>query len=717
LNVLPLLASKGRLPVILQGERSECGLACLAMLLGYHGHQTDLHTLRQRHAVSLRGATLKGLIGQAEQLALAPRALRVELDELSRLSLPAILHWHFDHFVVLQKVTRQGLVIHDPATGKRVISRQEADRAFTGVALECVPAPAFSVQDSRQRLRLREIWANAGGLSGSLLQLLLLSLLVQGFALAMPFYTQLVIDDVIVNSNKDLLQLLAAGFFLLVVFRQLTEWLRSWVVLYASNRISLEFAVRLCRHLLGLPHAYFARRHLGDVVSRFSSLDKVREFLCSGIVTIVIDGVMVLVTLVFMLFYSPWLTLIALMAVCFYLLLRLASFPAMRQCQEKLIADKALENTVFMENIRAIQPIKLFGRESERLANWQNHYARVIASGMRFQKLGMGIQVAHGFLAGSETVFLLLAGALAVLGGELSLGMLMAFLGFKEHFFRSVFSLVDKVMEFRLLDVDLERLADIAFCEPEFSDRESRLLIAQDSTSDLVSLENVGFSHDQDGPALFSHISLKLVEGTRNVIIGPTGCGKSTLLKMVAGLVRPDQGRVVCRGRLLNPGTMAAWRNQLGTVMQNDTLLSGSLLENITFFDPAPDLDRVMVVIRQAMISEDIAAMPMQLQTMVGNMGAALSGGQVQRLLLARALYRKPALLLLDEATSHLDIATEQRINTMLRDLAVTCLAVAHRPETVLQADAIWWLQPHGLVRYSHDQFQTLMSPHSRMMS
>jgi ATP-binding cassette, subfamily B, bacterial CvaB/MchF/RaxB len=288
--------SRGKLPVILQAERSECALACLAMILSYYGHNIDLNTLRARYRVSGHGITLKILVNLASQLKLAVRPLRLDLQDLGNLAMPAILHWDMDHFVVLNKVTRTYVEIHNPAVGKQKITLKQASKHFTGVALETLPATAFKQIDERKKLPLKELWANSGGLASDLIQLIVLSLLLQLFAIALPFYTQILLDDVLINFDFDLLKLLAAGFLLLTVFRQLTELVRARVVLYLSNKVSFHFATRLCSHLLHLPLEYFSSRHIGDIVSRFGSLNNVRDFLCSGIVQVFIDGLMVLGT-------------------------------------------------------------------------------------------------------------------------------------------------------------------------------------------------------------------------------------------------------------------------------------------------------------------------------------------------------------------------------------------------------------------------------------
>jgi ATP-binding cassette subfamily B protein RaxB len=700
----------GRLPVILQAERSECALACLAMVLVYHGHNIAMHTLRARCHISVYGSSLKTVLGLASEHALAARPLRLDLAELKQLSLPAILHWKLDHFVILKKVSRTGLEIHDPAAGFRQVGWQEAGGSFTGVAVELTPTDKFIRNDQPEHLSLAQLWHCTNGFGSWFLQLLVLSLLLQVFALTMPFYTQIILDDVLLNGDRELLTLLASGFFLLVVCRQVTDWLRGRIILYLGSQVGYRFATRLCRHLLGLPLTFFSRRHIGDIVSRFGSLTAVRDFLCSGMVEAFIDGLMVIGAMVMMLCYNGPLSLISMVAVLLYALVRLLAYTPMRYRQQEWLNGRAAENTYFLENIRAIQDIKLFSREPLRLSGWQNQFATALNGEIKTKTLGLHVQLLQGLLTGLTNILLLFMGARAVMEGELSVGMLLAFISFKDHFYRSVFSLLDKYFEYRLLDVHLDRLSDIAFAQAEVEQIGIGHPVLPGTAELLVSLQNLGYGYEPGQPLLFDEVNLQLTGKQKVAIIGPTGCGKSTLLKIIAGLVMPAKGQMLVNNAVLVSDRLSGYRSAIAAVMQNDTLLSGTVLENVTFFDESPDLDRFHEAIEQAALSEELARLPMQYFTMVGSMGAALSGGQIQRLLLARALYRQPRLLILDEATSHLDVLTESRVTQAVKRLGIPCVMVAHRPESVMTADRIYWLDQTGLHQVTHEQFAALIS-------
>lgn len=693
---------RGRLPVILQAEQSECGLACLAMVLNFHGHRVDINTLRARLGATQHGVTLKALMLLAERLELSARPLRLELHELRQLQAPAILHWDMSHFVVVKAVARGRVVLHDPALGEVTHDLAAVGEHFTGVALELRPGPAFRPQQETRRLRLRDLWSHSEGFGRSFAQLLVLSLLLQVFALALPFYTQLFIDDVLVNRDFSLLQVMALGFFLVTLVRCLTELLRTHVVLHLGNQMSFQFATNVCRHLLHLPLAWFTRRHPGDVVSRFGALHHVKDFLCSGIVEVVIDGMMVTWTLILMFVYSPPLTWVALVAVAVYGALRVALYGSFRRRNEELLHAGALESSNFLENLRAIQGIRLFGKEAERLAGWQNLYADVLNAGWRVQRLGIAVRFANGLLLGAENIVLMLMGGYAVLNNTISIGMIMAYLAFKDQFYGRVFALIDKLFEFRLLELHLGRLADIALHEQEGHLHGTGAPPLQVCLIGGLQARELGFRYHADAPWLFRGVNLDVGNEEVVAVIGPTGCGKSTLLKLVMSLLQPELGVVSMHGVPVNVMGLEAYRERIAGVMQDDVLLSGSIFDNITFFDAAPDRERVEYVASLAAIADDIRVLPMQYNTLVGSMGAALSGGQVQRLLLARALYRGPRLLVLDEATSHLDLHTERAVNRAIRQMKIARLVVAHRPDTILLADRILELGPQGLRPVPH---------------
>jgi len=692
------------LPSILQSEHSECALACLAMVSGYFGHKIDIITLRNRYSISQHGVTLKDVIRIAEQMKLSSRAVRLEIEELGKLKCPAILHWNMNHFVVLKKVSSGKLTIHDPAVGIRTISMKDTGKDFTGIALELSPTGEFKEKDEEKKLKISQLWTSATGLKRGLIQVILLSLILELFGVAMPYFSQIVIDDVLVSGDGDLLKIVIVAYLLVVLIQMITGTIRSFALMHLTNRMSFQFAVNIYRHLLKLPLEYFSRRHIGDIVSRFGSQASIRQFISSGIVSVTLDGIMVIITLIMMFIYSKILSLIIMATVVLYAALRISTFGWIRRRTEEQIVAAAKENTNFMENIRTMQGIKLYGKETDRLSLWKNYYVDVINTGIRIQKFGIHIGNINGIITNGRAVLILYLGAIAVLGNELSIGMLMAFTSWSQSFLGRALGLLDKAIEFRLLDVHLTRLADIAFTNVEPDMDGAGIPTDENSSKPLVEVRDLAFRYSENHPFLFNSVNLTIERGETVAIIGPSGCGKSTLLKVLASLYRPTHGEIRMYDREIEKIGFQKYRSVVGAVMQDDALLTGSISDNICFYDPAPDKEAIERAACLAAIHKDIIAMPMRYDTLVGNLGTALSGGQIQRILLARAIYKNPGILFLDEATSHLDVENEKLVNQSIKQLRMCRVIVAHRIETIKLADRIFQLTPAGLIPVAVEQ-------------
>ncbi len=690
-------SGKRSLPVIRQAEAAECALACIAMIASYHGFKTNLNSLRMRHSVSLKGSTLQGLITMAEVMGMSSRALRVELESVDRLKTPCVLHWNMNHFVVLKSVTRGRYVIHDPALGEQRYTRNEISAKFTGIALELQPNSDFVRREDRKSMRLTDMFGKVTGLKRVLAQTLLLSIIVQLFVLAAPFYMQLVVDEVLTKYDTDLLVVLALGFGILLLIKEAASALRGYVILYISNMLGYQMVSNLFRHLLRLPLQWYEKRHVGDILSRFSSTRPIRDLFTEGLVAVFIDGLMAVSTLILIFVYSTVLGIVVLGASGLYLVLRLTLYQPLRQRIEEQIAASAHEQSVFIESVRGIQSIKIFGHEAERQSHWQNKYADVINSSVKVGKLKIGFNAANGLLFGLENTAVIYLGATMVVDGLLTVGMLFAFMAYKREFVEKISMLVERLIEFRLLGLHLERIADIGLALPECGVQRGEPSIAlashQSDPCGEIIVDHVSFRYGEGESRVLNDVSLAINSGEMISIVGTSGGGKSTLMKLLLGLFEPEAGVVKFAGFPLARFGHAEYRRRIGTVMQDDTLLAGSVADNIAFFDSDPDLQKVKNCAEAAMIHTDIAAMPMGYNSLVGDMGGTLSAGQRQRVLLARALYREPEILLLDEGTANLDSAIEASIISMLENLKMTRICVAHREAMIMASDRIVLLQ------------------------
>lgn len=688
------VSSRRPLPVIFQTEATECGLACLAMVAGYHGLRIDLQSLRQRFSISLRGATLAHLVRFAGQLEFSCRPLRLELEDLSYLQTPCILHWDMTHFVVLARANRRHLVIHDPAMGVRRLSYAEASVHFTGVAMELTPTPAFVARDDSRPLRLRDLASEVTGLKGTLLKIFMLAAALELFAIVSPLFLQLAVDKVAGSYDHALLRVLGVGFTLLVLLQGLFAGLRSWMTLYFGTSLKLQWYANIFSHLVRLPVSFFEKRYFGDILSRFEAAESIQRTLTNNFIESLLDGIISVSILVVMFLYSARLAVVVTASVLLYVLVRNLAYRPLRARTEEQIINSARQQSHFLETLRGIRTIKVFGREDSRTTSWMNLLVRTTNAQIASERLAIIFKAGNTLIFGLQSVTVIWLGVSLVLRGSFTLGMLFAFVAYQELFKARMIALVDRAYEFRMLSLQAQRLADIVLAKPEKMDVGATTREPQRIAIEVKSLK---FRYSEAEPWLLNDINLHIEAGECVAITGPSGAGKSTLLKLMAGLLQPEQGDVIINGHSVC-NSRAAVLGKVGFVLQDDSLFAGSISSNIAFASDVPDQARVEECARLACIHGEIMAMPMGYETLVGEMGGALSGGQQQRLLLARALYQQPLILILDEATSHLDVATEQRIAAMLSELRITRVFAAHRPDTVAIADRVMALTPAGLV-------------------
>ncbi|WP_299264668.1 peptidase domain-containing ABC transporter [uncultured Psychrosphaera sp.] len=700
-NSILNFSSLKSVPLILQAEIAECGLASMAMVASFYGHQLDMPAMRKRFSANLKGMNLQQLIDVGDSLGLASRALQCPIDEAYKLATPCILHWDMNHFVVLTKVSGKGdkstFSINDPAVGKRTLSADEFGKHFTGICLELTPTNKFEVKQEQARMKFTQLWSSMSGLKSGLVKLVALSLVLQLFALMSPYYMQWVVDEVLVSFDEPLLTVLAMGFGLIVIISTITNAVRSWLILRLSSVLNMQMGVNLLRHLLRLPMNYFESRHVGDIVSRFGSLAQIRERITTGFVETLVDGVMSITVLIMMALYSLKLTAIVLGAITLYTIVRLVLYRPLHQATEEMIQSSAKEQSSFLENIRGMQTIKLFGNESQRQGIWQNRYAEVINAEIRLGRLNISFESFNKLLFGLENVFVIYFAAVMVMGNSLTVGMVLAFIAYKQQLTQRFANLIEQIIQFKMMRLHLDRISDIALTNQE-ANREGSVQITDGASKGALTLENICFAYSDEDSAVLQNVNLSLNAGDYIAITGPSGAGKTTLMKIMLGLLQPTSGKVLLDGKDITHLGLKNYRKQIAAVMQDDTLLAGSIADNISFFDPQPDFAKVEQCAQLASIHDDIGKMTMGYNSLVGDMGSNLSGGQLQRILLARALYQSPSILYMDEATSHLDTDNEAKISEQIQHLSMTRIMIAHRKETINMADKVYQLQDGRLI-------------------
>lgn len=666
-----------RLPCIMQVEKSECGLACLAMVAGYYGHRVDLNTLRHEHPVSCQGATLGQLLQVAGALHLQARALRVDPEELPDVRTPAILHWNLDHFVVLRELGRRHAQVHDPALGECRYSLTELRRHFTGVAIECVPGREFRRERRQRRSRLRDLFAIFPGFHACLLQLFSLSLLIQLAGIGSAFFLQLVIDESIAKADVDLLVVLSAGFGMLMLIRVGMEFLRGTVQRMFASDLGFQMAGNVMGHLMKLPVDFFLKRHVGDIVSRFGGVQEIRRLLSEDLVLVVLDGVMALLGFFVLFMLDVPLAMTVLAFVLLVMVLKFGVLPVLRAQNEQLMITEARANSSFMESLRGIEMLKLSCRELPRLTRWRHQMAEQVNAGVQLRRLTLRVEAGYGIISTFEHILIVYLAASAVLAGEMTLGFMSAFLALRTQFTAAVSSLIDRMVQIRLMSLQLERVSDITCTAAEFAE----FCLPEESPNrccELV-LEHVSYTYAGDRRPLLAEVTLHIAAGEIVAIVGPSGSGKSTFLKLLAGLLQPSSGVMKVNGEPLGQETLRAHRARCVGVLQTDQLLSGSLRDNITLYDEIVDEERLRRAAEMAGIREFIESLPMGYLSLVGDMGAALSAGQAQRILLARVFYAPAQLLLLDEATANLDPIVEEKVLQSVRALGITTVMITHR--------------------------------------
>lgn len=682
------LFSTARVRLVRQTEIAECGLACLAMVAGYHGLKVDLGVLRRRFAPSAQGASLRSLIGIADKVGLTPRAVKLPLEQLANLHVPAVLHWDMNHYVVLEKIRNGRAQIHNPDGRSRWQPLTEVSKHFTGVALELRPSEGFESGDQRERLKISQLWRRVGGMQRALAQVLALSLVLQAFVLASPYYMQIALDNVLPALDANLLTVLAVGFGLFTLINAGAALLRAFVLLVAGTTLGFSLASNIARRLFRLPIDWFERRHTGDILSRFQSITPIQNLLTQGATAAVVDGVMALFTLALMLFYSPLLTMIALAAFALYGVVRAVSFSLEREAKEAAIIAAGIEQSILIESLRGMTTLRLSGRETLRHALWQSRMVDAVNAQVGVSRLGIWQSTANMLIFGLENIVTIwLAVGFVIRGEGFSVGMLFAYMAYKAQFVQKAAGLIDQFVAFHMIGLHLERLSDIALTPEDASfgesvDRETPLV-------GRIELRDVFYRYAPSDPVILGGVNLVVEPGEHVAITGPSGGGKSTLVKLLLGLAEPESGELLVDGMPLARFGHRSFHAQVSAVLQEDSLFAGSLAENIALFDEAIDLERVVASAAAASIHEDIARMPMQYETLVGDMGSTLSGGQKQRILLARALYRRPKLLVMDEGTAHLDTAHEARVNAAIAAMGVTRIIIAHRQETIAAAQRV----------------------------
>ena len=685
LRLLGQRLSGRKLSFVPQVTAVDCGAACLTMVLGYWGRKMTLEEVqRATGLVSVGGVSARAILEAGRRLGLRGRAAQVELNELHLLQVGAILHWEFRHFVVFEGLSRCGVLLVDPALGRRFVPLEQFRKAFTGVALLFEPSETFEPgKDTRGAHRYVRLLLEARPILG---RVLVMSLLLQLLALGLPALTGAVVDVVLPTGDVPLLGVLGAGMTVLLIFQILSMLVRAHLLLHLRTHLDARLTLGFLDHLVHLPFSFFHVRSSGDLSARLNSNATIREILTSGALSAVLDGTLAILYLGLLLVTSWQMGLMAVFLALLQVLVFLVARGRQRELMAKDLEVMAVAQNYQVEMLAGIQTIKGMGVESSTIQNWSNLYVDVLNVSLERGRLDASVEAFNGSLRMISPLVLLLMGTIQVLEQRMQLGQMLALNSLAVGFLTPIATLVTAAFRLQLVGSYLDRVDDVLETPPEQAPSANR---RPHKLQGGIQLENVSFRYGPLAPLVTQDVSLEIQPGQFVAIVGRSGAGKSTLAQLMLGLYLPSSGTIRYDGIPLTQLDLYNVRSQLGVVLQNPMLFRGDIRRNITYQDPNISLEEVMSAAKRAQIHDDIMAMPMQYSTILSEMGGSISGGQRQRLALARALVHNPAILLLDEATNALDVKTELAVQQALTELRCTRVVIAHRLSTIQAADVI----------------------------
>jgi ATP-binding cassette, subfamily B, bacterial CvaB/MchF/RaxB len=672
--------------VILQNEVSECGLACIAMIAGHFGKVVDIFHMRSLISVGVRGMNFNHLISVSHRVGLIAKPIKVEMNLLDNVKVPLIAHWNFDHFVVVEKLKKESIIIIDPAIGRREVSFKQFSESFTGLALEFNLGLNFSKKSLIEKFSLIDFFKQSALLPEFFIKVSIISLILFGFSFLTPLYIQFVVDSVAAISSHAFVVGLTLGFILLTLVEIFATWFRGWTVSYFVSAINLDISTKYLSRMLLLPQEWFDSRMAGDILSKYSSLSTISQICGRSLVESMFDGLVAIFILVIFFSYDFNVASVILGLFLAHVFIRWWILNKLELKEFETIVARSKEQSAFLESIRAIASIRNFNRQSAKLNSWQKLFGITLSHAVASERLKILSDISEKIYISASFVSLVYLSSIKIVSGELTVGMTFAFLSWFWRFTAASSSLLDKTADIYMLRIHINRTADIALTQEE----EYLFGSGCESTHNCsISCKGLSFRYSESEPWIFRNIDIAVSEGENVVIVGPSGCGKSTFLKVLAGNISACEGVVLFGKKTLKDIGLVPYREKIACIMQGDRLLSGTVAANVAFFSTNYSDEKVKRCLEIACVLEEVEKMNMGINTIIFEGGGGISGGQAQRILLARALYIEPSLMFLDEATSHLDRDTEVKINKNLAKLNITLVTAAHRAETIAFADRV----------------------------
>jgi ATP-binding cassette subfamily B protein RaxB len=688
--MLAIPGMRRRIKPVLQNEANECGLACLTMIANFHKHDISLSYLRSLFPLSQRGMTLAEIVELAGQLDLDAQGLGISaISELANLRCPALLHWNGNHFVVLESVKNGKFTVQDPAFGTRIYSAIDMEIYFSGIALEFEPRVQFAAIRQAKKSTFWQVFRACRGIEHTIGTVAVLSFAASLFALATPVFLQVALDTVIPQFDLDLLTIVAIGMALFSAFEASARWLRDWVTLRAATLFEIYFTRNVVGHALRLPVTYFELRHPGDFITRLSSIDQIKTFIINGFVTSVADGAMSVLLIVMMFYYSTTMAAVSLGTLIVALVLRLSTYPKIEQQTLATLEARSEEQTRLIDGLKSVAALKVHNTSEFFGMKWFDSFSRFANRGFVAKKLAIDTDFLLHILFMLGTVATLYIGVTDVMKSVASVGTLYAFFALRSSFFNNMNALILNLLQLSIMRVHFERLDDVLDAEPEPAG--NRVAIDREIRRE-VALKDIRVQFDAGSRPILDHVNIAvdIANAESIAIVGASGSGKSSLLKVLASLHQPASGRLTIDGQSIEAFGLQEYRARIGAVFAEDTLFQGTVYDNITMFSPDVTRQNVEEALRTVDLLDEIYQLPQSLATQVSAESPILSTGQKRRLLLARALSRRPQLLLLDEITANLDPVTEDRIIGALLSVPAAKVFVTHSERLLTRVDRAW---------------------------
>jgi ATP-binding cassette, subfamily B, bacterial HlyB/CyaB len=676
---------------IQQAEEMDCGAACLAMICKHYGISMTLGKLRELANVTTQGATLDSLARTGESVGFSTRGVQCTFDALRGFDLPFIVHWEGYHYVVVYGVSSTHVWVADPAIGFKKLSVEDFERGWRGTCLTFSPR-----QDLAQAGASKSPWVRFARYllpyKKILLHLFMATFVIQMLGIVPPMIIQNILDGVIVHQNVNLLHLLIGGLIISNLFTQLTATVRAALANFMVRKLDFTMMSQFLRHTLSLPYSFFAKRKTGDIFARFQENQTIRSFLTESTITTVLNLLMIFIYFSVLFLYNVKLTLLLIAFIVPMLALTVLVTPKVKNFAREVFSATTEAKSYLMETLGGAETVKGMGIERPVRLKWETKYAKALEVQYRSASFNIRMGLVGQLLNSATTIAILWAGADLVLTRELSIGQLIAFNALMGSVLAPLMGMVGLWSLLNDASVAMERLGDVLDLEPEQKPEDLASRVAIPELRGDIRFEGVYFRYDgAETPYVLQDISVDIKPGELVAIVGRSGSGKTTLAKLLVGFYPPTEGKLTVDGYDIGVVDKEYFRAQVGYVMQSNLLFSGTIADNIAGGSDEPDRRRIEEVAKRADAHGFINKLPMGYQQMVGERGMGLSGGQIQRLCIARALYREPKLLVFDEATSALDTQSESNIIANMGDILKgrTAVVIAHRLSTIMGADKI----------------------------